>query len=82
MVASRCTRPAQVWASRAQAMGAPISSDMAWAISSARSLYRASMRRSKARRAALSVCENVGKAARAAATALSTSAALPMAMRV
>ena len=78
MVASKCTRPAQVWASRAQASGAPISSDTAWAISSARSLYKANMRRSSARRVALSVRVKAGKAARAAATALSTSAALPM----
>jgi hypothetical protein len=38
MVASRCTRPAKVWASRAQLRGAPISSDTAWAMSSERSL--------------------------------------------
>ena len=77
-MASKCTRPAQTCASRAQDMGAPISSLTARAMSSARALYTSRIRRSKARRVALSVAVKAGKAARAAATARSTSAAPPM----
>ena len=59
-------------------MGAPISSLTARASSSARSLYATKIRCNKANRSDLLVAVNAGKAARAAATARSTSAALPM----
>ena len=78
MVASRCTRPAQTCASRDQDIGAPISSLTARAKSSARALYAAKILCSKATRSVLLVAVKAGNAARAAATARSTSAALPI----
>ena len=72
MAASAC-------ASRANVMGAPISSRMACAKSSKRASVTVLMRSSKANRSCFEVIENVLKAWLAAATALSTSAAFPRA---
>ena len=79
IVASRCTCPAQACASRAQAIGAPISVLMATANSSYRLLYSASTASSSAIRSAAFQLVNPSKAARAAAMARSASATVPSA---
>ena len=58
-------------------IGAPISVDIAFAISSIRATVISRSRRSSARRSALGVSEKVSNARRAAVTARSTSVALP-----
>ncbi len=77
---TKCDRPAPTCAVEAKLIGAPISSDTAWAISGMRFLYSSMMRPSNAPRSSGVVCENVSNALRAAATALSTSAMVPAVM--
>ena len=62
-------------------MGAPISVEIAWAMSFTRALVaREDSLEQRHARSATDVCENAGKAALAAATALATSALPPAAI--
>ncbi len=74
---SRCAVPRPAWMVRANSSGAPISREMASPTSFRRLLYSARMARSSSRRSLRLVRAKAGKAALAAATARSTSAALP-----
>ncbi len=65
------------WAVRDIPIGEPISAVIAWAISSVRAARPAPRRRSTSARCCGVVADQAGKAARAAATARSTSAAVP-----
>ena len=71
---SRCQLPAPVCCARARFCGAPISMDIACAISSWRALYTSSNFSKSARRSSLEVCDQLSNAAFAAATAASVSA--------
>ena len=73
-------RPAPTWNRSANGSGAPISSEIAAPRSLARDLYTSTIFVSSATRSSRVVCENDSNARRAAATALSTSAAEPSAM--
>ena len=78
---ARCPMPAAACASLANASGAPISSEIAAAISSWCFLYVAMTLSSNSMRSLRLDRENDGNARLAAATALSTSAFSPIAMR-
>jgi hypothetical protein len=82
IIRSRCSVPIGACAERAKASGAPISRDSACATSSCRLRYSSRMARSRSSRCLRLVRENESKARRAAATARSTSAALPTAIWV
>jgi hypothetical protein len=75
-----CSIPKWHCPARENAIAAPISAVIAWAKSSVRSSSRSLIRVSSAIRSSTEVCENEANARRAAATARSTSAALPAAM--
>ena len=80
IVSLRWARPIAAWAAFDSQIGAPISRLMTSAISSLRRAKTPMILPSSARRSSRLVCDQAGKAARAAATALSTSADEPSAM--
>jgi len=81
-VAEKCASPVGACAIEASAIGAPISCDIALARSGIRALYSVMIRPSTSSRSCTLVWLQFSNAERAAATALSTSAAVPSVISV